>query len=219
VSTDTYARLIDLCCAVFLLCAVLVLWRRRLSGVATVLLAQGVALAAVVTIRGCYDHDGRLIAVAALLVVLRGALLPWVIRRALPPGGAAEDIETRVNVPASLLAAAALTLVAYAVSRPVVDLAPSPATRAVPAALAVVLIGFFVVVTRTRAVSQVVGFLLLDNGITLIAFLTTSGVPIVVELGVSMDVLLAVVVLQVLTRRMRTVFGATDLSALRELAD
>jgi len=219
VTRDTYGQLIDLGCAVFLLCAVLVLWRRRLSGMANVLAVQGGALAAVVAVRGWYAHEGRLIAVAGLVALLRAVLLPLVIRRVLRPDDAAEDIEARVNVPASLLAAAALTLLAYAVSRPVVDLAPNETTRAVPAALAVVLIGFFVLVTRTRAVSQVVGFLLLDNGITLIAFLTTSGVPIVVELGVSMDVLLAVVVLQVLTRRMRTAFGATDLNALRELAD
>jgi hydrogenase-4 component E len=85
--------------------------------------------------------------------------------------------------------------------------------------MAVVLIGFLALITRTRAVSQVVGFLLIDNGITLIAFLTTTGVPLVVELGVSLDVLLAVLVLQVLTGRMRVAFGDTDLDELRELAD
>jgi len=65
----------------------------------------------------------------------------------------------------------------------------------------------------------VVGFLLVENGITLVAFLATSGVPLVVELGASLDVLLAVLVLQVLTARMRTKFGDTDLNRLRELHD
>jgi hydrogenase-4 component E len=219
VNQAVYAQLIDLGCAVFLLCAVLVLGRRGLSGVVALFSAQGVALAAVVAVRGVHAHDWRLVAVAGLLGLLRAVVLPYILRRALARGGDALESHPLVNVPASLLAAATLTLLAYAVSRPLVQLAPTPATRAVPAALAVVLIGFLVLITRTRAVSQLVGFLLLDNGITLIAFLTTTGVPLVVELGVSLDVLLAVLVLQVLTARMRAAFGGTDLDELRELAD
>jgi hydrogenase-4 component E len=105
------------------------------------------------------------------------------------------------------------------VTRPLVALAPSPATAILPASVAVVLIGFFTLVTRRRALSQVVGFLLLDNGITATAFLATAGVPLIVELGVSFDLLLVVLVLQVLTTRLRTTFGNTDLDELRELHD
>jgi len=219
VTAELYARLIDLGCAGFLLCAVLVLWRRRLSGIVTPFAAQGLCLAAVVATRGVYTQHAGLIAVAGLVGLLRAVVLPHLIRRALVRTGETRESDPLVNVPASLLAAALLTLLAYAVSGPIIALTPGPSTRAVPAALAVVLIGLFVLVTRTRALSQVVGFLLLDNGITLIAFLTTTGVPLVVELGVSMDVLLAVLVLQVLTVRMRAAFGRTDLNDLRELAD
>ena len=85
--------------------------------------------------------------------------------------------------------------------------------------VAVVLLGFFLLVTRRRALSQVIGFLLLDNGITTVAFLATSGVPLVVELGVSLDVLLVVLVLQIVAARMRLAFGHTDLDSLSELRD
>ena len=73
--------------------------------------------------------------------------------------------------------------------------------------------------TRRRALSQVVGFLLLDNGIAATAFLVTAGVPVIVELAVSMDLLLVVLVLQVLTARLRAAFGDTDLDDLRQLRD
>ena len=85
--------------------------------------------------------------------------------------------------------------------------------------VAVVLLGFFMLVTRRRALSQVIGFLLLDNGITTTAFLATSGVPLVVELGVSLDVLLVVLVLQIVAARMRMAFGSTDLDGLSGLRD
>jgi hydrogenase-4 component E len=124
-----------------------------------------------------------------------------------------------VNVSASLLIAAALTLLAYAVSQPLVALSPSATTQAIPVGVTVVLIGFFVLVTRRRALSQLVGFLLMDNGITTVGFLTTSGIGLIVEAGVSLDLLLAVLVLQVLTARMREAFGDTDLDELRELRD
>jgi hydrogenase-4 component E len=110
-------------------------------------------------------------------------------------------------------------LLAYAVSQPLIALAPSPAAHAIPVGLAVVLIGFLILISRRLALSQVVGFLLIDNGITTTAFLTTSGVGLVIELGISMDVLLVVIVLQVLKTHMRAAFGATDLDELRELHD
>src|SRR5699024_10738722 len=144
----------------------------------------------------------------------------YLLRRVLARTGAGlRESKPLVNVAASLLAAALLTLLAYAVSEPLVSLSPSAATKAVPVGLTVVLIGFFILVTRRHALSQLVGFLLLDNGITAIGFLTASGVDLVVELGISLDVLLVVLVLQILTTRMRDTFGDTDLDELRELRD
>jgi hydrogenase-4 component E len=197
-----------------------VLWRLQIAAMIRLFGLQGVALALIVVILGIRQHSLELILVAAGLGVLRAGVLPWLVRRALSDSPA-EARETRpvVNVAASLLAAAALTLLAYSVTRPLVALEPSPATTILPAAVAVVLIGFFILVTRRRALSQVVGFLLLDNGITATAFLAAAGVPLIVELGVSFDLLLVVLVLQVLTTRLRTAFGSTDLDELRELHD
>ena len=216
----SYPLLLDLAAGVFLLTAIGVLWRRQLASMIRLFGVQGAALAGIVAILGVHERHLELIPVAAGLGLLRAGVLPYLARRALGRAPA-EARETRplVNVAASLLAAAALTLLAYAVTRPLVALAPTPATAILPAAVAVVLIGFFTLVTRRRALSQLVGFLLLDNGITATAFLATAGVPLIVELGVSFDLLLVVLVLQVLTTRLRTTFGSTDLDELRELRD
>jgi hydrogenase-4 component E len=216
----TYPLYLDLAAGLFLLAAIGVLWRHQLAPMIRLFGLQGAALAAIVAILGVHQHSLELVLVAAGLGVLRAGVLPALARQALG-GSPAEARETRplVNTASSLLAAAALTLLAYAVTRPLVALAPSPATAILPATVAVVLIGFFTLVTRRRALSQVVGFLLLDNGITATAFLATAGVPLIVELGVSFDLLLVVLVLQVLTTRLRTAFGNTDLDELRELHD
>ncbi len=220
VSDATYVQVLDLACGALLLTAVLVLWRRELAVIIRVFAVQGVALAILVGILAAHEHSAELGGVALGILFLRAGVLPWLLRRALSGAGdAARETRPLVNVSASLLAAAVLVLLAYAVSRPLVALAPSPATHAIPVGIAVVLIGFFVLVTRRRALSQLIGFLLMDNGITAVGFLTTSSVGLIVEVGVSLDVLLAVLVLQVLTSRMREAFGDTDLDELRELRD
>ncbi|GAA0415776.1 hypothetical protein [Streptomyces luteireticuli] len=218
-SESVYTQLLDLACGAFLLASVLVLWYRRLSAIVKVLALQGIALAAMGVLLGAHEGRGDLAGVAVGVGVLRAGVLPYLMRRALVRSGQTRETQPLVNVAASLLAAAVLTLLAYAAARPLAELAPSPATRALPVGLAVVLIGFFILVTRRRALAQMVGFLSLDNGITATAFLATSGVPLIVELGVSFDLLLAVLVLYLLTTRMRAAFGGTDIDDLRELHD
>ena len=220
-SETLFVQLLDLACGGLLLTAVLVLWRRELAVIIRMFALQGVVLAVLVAVLAARERSGESWAVAAGVLVLRAGVLPYLLRRALASAGETRR-ETRplVNVSASLLAAAVLTLLAYAVSRPLVELAPSAVTAAIPVGMTVVLIGFFVLVTRRRALSQLVGFLLMDNGITAVGFLTeASPVGLIVELGVSLDVLLAVLVLQILTTRMRETFGDTDLDELRELHD
>lgn len=223
-SQDAYVQLLNLCCGALLITAVVIVWRRQLRGIIRVFALQGTALAALAAVLAVHGRDARLGGIAAGVLVLRGIALPWLLRRALAAAGPADagrQRETRplVNVTASLLATAALVLLAYLASRPLVTLVPSPAANAIPVGVALTLIGFFVLVTRRRALSQLAGFLLMDNGITAVGFLTGAGTGLVMELGVSLDVLLAVSVLQVLTIRMREAFGDTDLDELQELHD
>jgi len=214
-----FVQILDLVCGGLLLSGVLMLWRRELVAIVRLLVVQGVLLAALAVLLGVREQSVELYLVAVGVLVLKAVVLPGVLHRVLRDSGDAREAEPLVNVTSSLLAAALLTLVAYAVSRPLVALAPSATTRALPVGLAVVFLGFFVLVTRRHALSQVVGFLLLDNGIAATAFLATSGVPLVVELGGSLDLLLLVLVLQVLAARMRLTFGRTDMDELQELRD
>lgn len=215
-----YVSVLDLAAGALVLAAVLIVWRRDLRSIVRLLAAQGAALAAIPMIRGVHDHDWVLVAVGAMLFALRAIILPWLLARAV----GAERREQReatplVNTTASLLIAAGLTVVAFAVTRPVIALDPGPATEAVSAAFAVILIALFVMVTRRHAISQAAGFLMLDNGIAATAFLLTAGVPLIVELGVSLDVLFVLIVIGILTGRLRRMFGGADLNQLQELRD
>lgn len=218
-TSSAYATWLQLAVSGLLLCAVGVVWRRQLSSQVRLLAVQGLALAAIPALRAGHTNDLTLLVVAVGVAALRGGVLPALLRRLLRNTGEARESHPLVNTTAALLIVAALTILAYAVARPVVALDPTPATQATPAALAVVLTGVFVLVSRRRALSQVVGFVLVDNGIAAVAFLTTAGVPLVVELGASLDLLFAVLVLHVLAGRLQLAFGGTDLDELRELRD
>jgi hydrogenase-4 component E len=216
----TYTGVLDLAAGAFLLSAVLIVWRRDLRATVRLLAWQGAALAALPITEGIHQGDAAPVAVGLVLLLLRAVALPLLLARAV----GTEDQERRestplVNTTASLLITAALTVLAYAATRPILALDPSPTTRTVPATFAVFLIAVFVMVSRRRALSQAVGFLMLDNGITATAFLITAGVPLIVELGASLDVLFAVFVLGLLTGHMHRTFGGTDLDQLRELRD
>jgi hydrogenase-4 component E len=216
----TYAGLLDLAAGAFLLTAVLIVWRRELRAIVRLLAWQGMALAAIPLVEGLHQQDGAIITVGVVVLLLKALVLPVLLGRAV----GTEDQERRestplVNTTASLLITAGLTVLAYAVTRPIIALDPTEATRAVPASFAVILVAVFVMVSRRRALSQAVGFLMLDNGIAATGFLITGGVPLIVELGASLDALFAVLVLGVLTGRMRRAFGDTDLDQLRELRD
>ena len=88
-----------------------------------------------------------------------------------------------------------------------------------PLAFAGVLIGFFIMVNRRRAVTQILGFLMLENGIFLLALLATYGVPFIVEMGVFLDVLVAVLIMEVFVYRIKDNFDSIDVGQLGKLKE
>lgn len=215
-----FATLVDFAAGGLLLTAVLIVWRRDLRAITRLLAWQGVALAAIAVLQGVHEGEPELIGLGAMVLALRAVMLPRLLIRVIGAEPRAQREATPlVNTASSLLITAALTVAAFAISQPLVDLEPSVSADAVPAAMAVVLIALFVMTTRRHAISQAAGFLLLDNGITAIAFLLSAGVPLIVELGASLDVLFAVLVIGILTGRLRHAFGSADLDALQELRD
>ena len=218
-STAAIQQVVAFCAGVLLLTAVLQVWRHSLTASIRLLALQGVALAGLVAMVAAAEGSLEAAAVAALVLSVKAGLLPWALARTAVATGATREDAPRVNPTAGLLLAAALTMLAYVVSEPVLHADLGPTATAVPVAMALVLIGFLVLLSRRTALSQLIGFVVLDNGIAATAFLTSGGVPLVVELGVTLDVVLVVLVLRILTARITDAFGRADLDELMELRD
>ncbi|MEP7160094.1 MAG: hypothetical protein ABI746_03235 [Dermatophilaceae bacterium] len=218
-SAALFAQLTGISAGVLLLTAIVLVWRRSLAPAARALGVQGAAVASLAALLGLYQGLPELVGIAAMILLLKGIVIPLVLDRIAGVDPAYRDDPALINTAAALIWAAVLTMVAYIVARPVAVLAPGPAAAAVPVGFALVLIGFLLLMTRRHAIAQVAGFLMVDNGIAAIAFLTVGGVPLVVEIGVSLDVLLVVLILYVVTHRMTSQYGVIDLDDLRELHD
>lgn len=218
-SHTTYVHLIDAAAGAALVAAVLTLWRRSLVATIRILGVQGALVAGTGVLIGIERTGTEAAAFAVVALILKALVIPIVLLRVVRAGAETREAEPLVNTSVSLAAAAVLITIAFAVTDGIVALAPSPESRAIPFGVAIVLVGFFALVTRRKAISQIVGFLLLENGVALVATLAAPGGSLLVELGVALDVLLAVLVLQVLVARMRSKFGALDLDLLQELHD
>ena len=217
--TSTYIATLELAAGAVLLSAVMTLWRRGVRSIVSILSLQGVALAAVAMVLGLHEHENALLVTGVLVLVVKGLVVPTLLRRVSRLDPRSRESRPLVNVPASLVFAAALIVLAYVVGTRITALSPTSATHLAPLGLATVLVGYFMLVTRRRAVSKIVGLILVDNGIALVTFLLTSGVPLIVELGSSLDVLLVVVVLQFLMVSMRRHSDTDRLTEMKALHD
>ena len=134
-----------------------------------------------------------------------------------------QEIEPLVNVPLSVLISGLLTLLAYVVAEPFTCRSesarapPALGHNTLPVAIALFLIGFFMMINRRKALTQVLALLSLENGLFLAAISLTYGMPLIVELGIFFDVLVAVMILAILVYRIRETFDSMDVSRLSRL--
>jgi hydrogenase-4 component E len=169
-----------------------------------------------------YGVQSLLLATVAVLMatmttILKGFVIPLFLMRVVDRIGIHREIEPFLNVPASLLACLGLTVVGYRVSTGFPEGTVGVTHHVLGVGLSTMMIGLFLMVTRKKAISQVLALLTVENAIFLVALGITSGMPMVVELGIFFDVILAVLVLGVLVRRIVDRFESMDVSRLSKL--
>jgi hydrogenase-4 component E len=183
----------------------------RLFALQSLLLA---AIAAVVA----YAYGAWHVYVVALLTIIgKVFFLPWRLERLVRQIKIEQEIRPFVNMPSSMLICGALTVLAYVVARPITSL-ERLGSNTLAVAIALLLTGFFLMINRRKAITQVLALLTMENGVMLAAIaLTTYGMPLVVEIGIFFDVVIAVMVLGILVFRIRETFASMDVSKLNQL--
>jgi hydrogenase-4 component E len=192
----------------------MLLWQRSIFAYTSAFTWQSLVLTGVIATVAYFEGDLELYCVAALFLLLKGWIIPRLLRRMERPLGDEQELRPYLNTATSLLICALLVLFAYAVSRPLVALSQLPTRGGMPLALGLIFVSLFVIASRKKALTQVIGFLMLENGIALLAVLGTYGIPLVVELGVFLDLLLGFLVMQLVIYRIRETFESIDVEQL-----
>ena len=129
------------------------------------------------------------------------------------------DIETLINIPTTMLVGIVLVIFAFNLALPISQLSTSVARGTLGIALACVLLSFLMMITRAKAVPQVIGFLSMENGLFFAATCATYGMPMVVELGIALDVLVGMLILGVFMFQIREQFDSLDIHHLEKLKE
>jgi hydrogenase-4 component E len=212
-----FAQLSTLGASLELLFGIVLLWRRSLHAYVVAFRWQSAVLAAMFVMVGYFGNDPELYFVAAFFLVLKVAVIPRYLDQLEKHVGAERESQPYVNIATSLIIAGLLVLLAYAVTRPLVLASALPTREGLPLAVGLVFVGLFVIISRKKALTQVVGFLVLENGIALLAVLGTFGIPLIVELGVFLDVLMGFLVMQVFIYHIHDTFESIDVEQLTQL--
>jgi len=178
---------------------------------------QSLLLAIVATTIAISESRPELFVTAALTVVLKTILIPWFLMRTVDRIGIHREIEPFLNVPVSLLICLGLTVVGYRVSTGFEEGAQRVTHHLIGVALSLLLIGLFLMVTRKKAITQILALLTVENAVFLVAVGVTTGMPLIVEFGIAFDVMLAVLVLGILVQRIVGRFESMDVSRLSNL--
>jgi hydrogenase-4 component E len=212
-----FAQLSTLCASMALLFGIVLLWRRSLSSYIRAFRWQSIVLSAAFGMIGYFGHDHELYIVAVVVIVLKGLIIPRYLNRLHQRVGSERESQPYVNIATSLIVVGLLVILAYVITRPVVMVSRLPTRGGIPLAVGLIFVGLFVIVSRRKALTQIVGFLVLENGIALLAALCTYGIPLIVELGVFLDVLMGFLVMQVLVYQIRDTFETIDVEQLNQL--
>ena len=213
------AQLINLGAAVLLLSSFAMLSQRRILSLVNLYRLQGVVLTVSTVAVAHTSGQGHLYVSAALSLVLKAIMLPWILGYLIRRLNVKWDVETLINIPTTMLFGLLLVILAFNLAQPVSALAGTITKGTLGIALAIVLLSFLMMITRSKAVPQVIGFLAMENSLFFAATAATYGMPMVVELGIALDVLVGVIILGVFFFQIRERFDSLDIRHLEKLKE
>jgi hydrogenase-4 component E len=214
-----FAQFINLLGAVLLLLAFAMIAQRRVLSVIHLFTMQGVTLVIATAVVGYVTQQPHLYLSAGLTFVLKVLLIPFVLHRVIDRLNVRWDVETLINIPTTMLIGILLVIFAFNLALPIAQLSTTIARGSLGIALACVLLSFMMMITRSKAVPQVIGFLSMENGLFFAATAATYGMPMVVELGIALDVLIGVLILGVFMFQIREKFDSLDIRHLEKLRE
>jgi hydrogenase-4 component E len=212
-------QLLHGCAALLLLLSFSMLAQRRIVNLVNLLAVQGALLCAATLLVAWRTGQGHLYLSAGLTLALKVVGLPLLLHRLIRRLNVYWDAEPVINTSGTMLIGLLVVVFSFGLAQPISALASTATRSTLGIAIAVILLAFLTMITRRKAMSQVVAFLSMENGLFFGAMSATYGMPMVVELGVALDVLVAMLVLGVFFFQIREQFDSLDLHHLESLKE
>ena len=210
-SASLIGQFVNLCAAIMLLLGFAMLAQRRILSLINLFMLQGMVLFASTLIVAYGTRQSHLYWSAALTLTLKVVALPWILHRLIRKLSVKWDVDTIINIPTTMLIGIALVVIAFNVAQPISQLSGTITRSTIGIALACVLLSFLMMITRSKAVPQVIAFLAMENGLFFAATSATYGMPMVVELGIALDIMVGMVILGVFFFQIRQQFDSLDI--------
>ncbi|WP_308389899.1 formate hydrogenlyase [Acidithiobacillus sp. AMEEHan] len=217
--TESLPAILKFLAAWMLLLSFALLAQRRLLSLIYLLAWQGVTLALSTALVALLTGDRLLWVSASLTLLLKGLLIPTLLHRLLRRLNVRGDVEMTLNVAGGQLIGIVLVIFAFALAAPLAGALPAATHGMLGIALAAFLLAFWMMISRRKAISEVVGFLAMDNALFFAATSATLGMPLIVELGIALDALIGFVILGVFFFHIRENFESLDLHWLEHLRE
>lgn len=216
-SSYVITEVLNLLAASLLLISFAMLSRRRTQRLITLFAWQGAVLFVSTYLVGYRAGLTELYYSAALTLLLKVIALPWILHRLIHRLGVQWDSEPLVNIPTTMLVGLGLVIFAFGLAQPISRMATTITRNTIGIALAVIFLAFLMMITRRKAVTQVIGFLAMENGLFFAATSATYGMPMVIELGIALDLLIGFFILGIFFFQIREQFDSLDLSNMEAL--
>ena len=213
------SQIINLLAAILLLLSFAMLTQRRILSLINLFALQGFTLTLSTLVVAFSTGQHHLYYSAALTFALKVLVLPWVLHRLIRKLNVKWDVETLINIPTTMLVGIVLVILAFNVALPISQLAGTITKSTLGIAMGSVMLSFLMMITRRKAIPQVIGFLAMENGLFFAATSATYGMPMVVELGIALDVLVGMLILGVFFFQIREQFDSLDLKHLETLKE
>ncbi|MBI5438029.1 MAG: formate hydrogenlyase [Nitrosomonadales bacterium] len=212
-------QIIYLLASILLLVAFAMLSQRRILSLINLFAWQGLVLSVSTFVVAYSTAQHHLYYSAVLTLLLKVLVLPWLLHRLIRKLNVKWDVETLINIPTTMLVGIALVIFAFNLAAPISQLSESITRGLIGIALASVLLSLLMMITRRKAVPQVVGFLAMENGLFFAATSATHGMPLVVELGIALDVLVGTFIFGIFFFQLRETFDSLDITHMEKLKD
>lgn len=216
---NTAAQINSFLAALVLLTAFAMLVQKRVNALIHLFTWQGLFLSINTAIVGFMAERHHLYISSLLTLSLKVVLLPYILHVLIHRLKIRKEVETVMNIPMTMLIGIALVIFSYHLTAPVRELSTLITRSTLAIALATVMIGLLMMITRRHAVTQIIGFLALENGLFFAATSATYGMPLVVELGVALDVLIAAFIFGIFFFHIHTTFDSLDVEQMARLKE